>query len=156
MRSQTSAPKPRATPTFASIVCGINGSRPSFEAARQAALLADPGAGVTYVAVSWEQGTGANAQATLSHAQATLSHAHARDCLRRARDEARELGVDPGIIAEHAEDPTRRLMELAAGQDLLVVGIRRPLACGRHHHRQHGHRARAPLAASRAGRPPPA
>ena len=116
MRSQTSAPKPRAAPTFASIVCGINGSRPSFEAARQAALLADPGAGVTYVAVSWEQGTGANAQAT-------LSHAHARDCLRRARDEARELGVDPGIIAENAENPTRRLMELAAGQDLLVVGI---------------------------------
>ena len=89
-------PQARATPTFASIVCGINGSRPSFEAARQAALLADPGAGVTYVAVSWEQGTGANAQATLSHAQATLSQAHARDCRRRGA-EARELGVDPGI-----------------------------------------------------------
>ena len=114
MASQTDIS--HARPTFASIVCGINGSRPSFEAARQAALLADPGAGVTYVAVSWEQGNGANAVAT-------LSHAHARDCLRRGRDEARELGVDPGIIAEHAEDATRRLMELAAGQDLLVVGI---------------------------------
>jgi nucleotide-binding universal stress UspA family protein len=116
MSSQTAASKPHATPTFASILCGVNGSRLSFEAARQAALLADPGAGVVYVAVSWEQGFGANAVAT-------INHAYARDCLRRARDEARELGVHPAIIDEHALDPARRLMELAAGQDLLVVGI---------------------------------
>jgi nucleotide-binding universal stress UspA family protein len=106
-----------APPTFASIVCGVDGSRPGFEAARQAALLTDEGAALTYVAVSWEQGTGATAMAT-------LSHEHARECLRRARDDARELGVDPALVDEHGDEPARRLMELATGQDLLVVGIR--------------------------------
>ena len=104
-----------APPTFASIVCGVDGSRPGFEAARQAAILTDEAAALTYVAVSWEQGTGASAVAT-------LTHDHARHCLQRVRDGARDLGVEPALLDEHADDPARRLMELAAGQDLLVVG----------------------------------
>ena len=76
MASQTDIT--HARPTFASIVCGVDGSRPSREAARQAALLADDGAALTYAAVSWEQGTGATAVAT-------LSHRHARECLQQAR-----------------------------------------------------------------------
>jgi nucleotide-binding universal stress UspA family protein len=102
-------------PTFRSIVCGVDGSRPGFEAARQAAILADDSAALTYVAVSWEQGTGASAVAP-------LSHDHARNCLREVRDHARELGVEPALLDEHADDPARRLLELAADQDLLVVG----------------------------------
>jgi nucleotide-binding universal stress UspA family protein len=103
------------TPTFASIVCGVDGSRPGFEAARQAAILTDDAAALTYVAVSWEQGTGASAVAT-------LTHDHARNCLRRVRDQARDLGVEPALLDEHSDDPAQRLMELAADQDLLVVG----------------------------------
>lgn len=114
--SSTADVPTHAPPTFASIVCGVDGSRPGFEAARQAALLTDEGAALTYVAVSWEQGTGATATATLSH-----EHAHA--CLRRVRDEARELGVDPALVDEHGDDPAHSLLELAAGKDLLVVGI---------------------------------
>ena len=116
MSSPTDAPT-HAPPIFASIVCGVDGSRPGFEAARQAALLTDDAAALTYVTVSWEQGTGASAMAT-------LSHDHARDSLRRVRDEARELGVNPSLVDEHADDAARCLMELAAGQDLLVLGIR--------------------------------
>lgn len=116
MSSPTDAPT-HAPPIFASIVCGVDGSRPGFEAARQAALLAGDSAALTYVAVSWEQGTGVSAVAT-------LSHGHARVCLRRVRDEARELGVNPSLVDEHAIDPARRLVELAEGQDLLVLGIR--------------------------------
>lgn len=117
MNSQTDATRTRAQPTFASIVCGVDGSRPSFEAARQAALLTDGGAALAYVAMSWEQGVGATAAATLSHERA-------RDVLRQVRDEARELGVNPGLIDERSDDPARRLIELAAEQDLLVVGMR--------------------------------
>jgi nucleotide-binding universal stress UspA family protein len=107
---------PRYTaPTFASIVCGVDGSRPGFEAAHQAAILTDEAAALTYVAVSWEQGTGASAVAP-------LTHDHAHHCLGQARADARALGVEPALLDEHADNPARRLMELADGHDLLVVG----------------------------------
>jgi nucleotide-binding universal stress UspA family protein len=114
MSTPTDAP-PHTVPTFASIVCGVDGSRPGFEAARQAAILTDDAAALTYVAVSWEQGTGGSRVAT-------LTHDHAHRCLERVRDLARALGVEPSLLDEHADDPARRLMELAADQDLLVVG----------------------------------
>jgi nucleotide-binding universal stress UspA family protein len=106
----------QARPTFASIVCGVDGSRPSREAARQAALLTDDGAAIVYAAVSWQEGRGASAIAT-------LSNRHAHECLRQAHVEARELGVRPALVGDHSRDAAERLMELAAGQDLLVVGI---------------------------------
>ena len=84
-----------ARPTFASIVCGVDGSRPSREAARQAALLTDDGAALTYAAISWEQGTGATAVAT-------LSHRHAHECLQQASRDARELGVKPALVDDHS------------------------------------------------------
>ncbi len=105
-----------ARPTFASIVCGVDGSRPSREAARQAALLADDGAAIVYAAVSWQEGRGATAIAT-------LSHRHAQERLRQAHMEARELGVRPALVGDRSRDAAERLMELAVGQDLLVVGI---------------------------------
>jgi nucleotide-binding universal stress UspA family protein len=113
MASQTGIT--HARPTFASILCGVDGSRPSREAARQAALLTD-GAAPTYAAISWEQGRGATAVAT-------LSHRHAHECLRQAQQDARELGIKPALVDDQSPDVARRLMELAAGQDLLVLGI---------------------------------
>ena len=104
-----------APPVFASIVCGVDDSGPSFEAARQAALLTDEGGSLTCAAVTWEQGSGS--------AVPTLTRASARGRLRRAREQARELGVEPALLGEHASDPAGALLELAAGQDLLVVGI---------------------------------
>ncbi len=116
MSSQTDSTLTHVGPTFASIVCGVDGSRPSLQAARQAAVLTDPGAVLAYVAVSWETGTGATAQAT-------LTHKHAREYLRAARDEARELGVSAELVDEHDDDAGRRLIEFSAKGDLLVVGI---------------------------------
>jgi nucleotide-binding universal stress UspA family protein len=109
-------PTTHAGPTFASIVCGIDGSRPSLEAARQAAQLTDDDAALCYIAVSWEQGAGAAAVAT-------LTHEHAHDILEQARRDARELGVNPALVDEHAADAADRLIALATGQDLLVLGI---------------------------------
>lgn len=116
MSSQISHPPTTAGPVFASILCGVDGSRPSFEAARQAALLAGPDAALTYAAVTWEQGTGATAMAT-------LSHKHAQDSLSRARTQARELGVTARIAEHDCADAAHRLIDLAARHDLLVVGI---------------------------------
>ena len=67
--AQTETPPASAAPAFASIICGVDGSRPSYEAARQAGVLAGDTAALTYVAVTWEQGQGATAVATLSHAR---------------------------------------------------------------------------------------
>jgi nucleotide-binding universal stress UspA family protein len=118
MSSKTDGSAIAAPRTFVYIFCGVDGSRPSREAARQAAVLAGENAALVYVAVSWEQGVGATAVAT-------LSHKHAQDCLRQARDEAQEHGVrTPILLEEESDDPARRLMELVGEHDLLVLGMR--------------------------------
>jgi nucleotide-binding universal stress UspA family protein len=115
MTQQTGLPS-LVAPAFASIVCGVDGSRPSFEAARQAGILAGDSAKISYVAISWEQGYGPNAVAKLSHARADAA-------LRRVREESRHLPVKPSFVRVSDADATGRLMELTAGHDLLVVGI---------------------------------
>jgi nucleotide-binding universal stress UspA family protein len=117
MSTQTDSTPTRVGPTFASIVCGVDGCRPSKEAARQAALLTDPGAVLTYVAVSSETGVGPTARAT-------ITHKHAREYLRAARDAARTLGVAADMLDEHGDDPAHSLLAFSAEQGLLVVGIR--------------------------------
>jgi nucleotide-binding universal stress UspA family protein len=116
MTSQTEHPRSQAAPAFASILCGVDGSRPSFEAARQAAILAGDSAGISYVAVAWEQGYGPNAVATLSHNRAD-------DALRRVREASRDLPVKPSFVQVSDADAAGRLIELSARHDLLVVGI---------------------------------
>jgi nucleotide-binding universal stress UspA family protein len=116
MRSQVDTPITQTEPTFGSILCGVNGSRPSKEAVQQAALLADPGSALTYVAVSCEWGTGVGAVAT-------LTHAHAHEYLEAARMAAREMLVDAALVDEHADNVARRLLELAAEHDLLAIGM---------------------------------
>jgi nucleotide-binding universal stress UspA family protein len=118
MSSKTDSPSPSLRQMYSYILCGVDGSRPSREAARQAAVRAGERAALIYVAVSWEQGVGATAVAT-------LNHTHAQECLRRACEEARELGVKTPIpMEEESDDPTRKLMDLVAGHDLLVLGMR--------------------------------
>jgi nucleotide-binding universal stress UspA family protein len=115
MSTQTDI-SPVSGPVFASILCGVDGSRPSLEAARQAAVLAGSDAALIYTALTWEQGTGATAVATLSHKRADAA-------LADARDVARERGAAPEIVGHDAQHPAERLAELAGDHDLLVVGI---------------------------------
>jgi nucleotide-binding universal stress UspA family protein len=98
---------------FASVLCGIDGSRTSLEAARQAGVLARGGR-LRLLAVTWEQGTGATAVAVLSRWRAER-------CLDRARQDLRELDVEP--LIELVDDPqaTERLLREAEQHDLLVV-----------------------------------
>ena len=110
MNSQTVPTRTHARPTFTSIVCGVDGGTTGRDAALQAALLADEGTALTYVAVSWDQAAGA-----------TTADNDARDSLCRARDKARALGVHSSVVNEQSYDPAGRLLELAAGHDLLVL-----------------------------------
>jgi nucleotide-binding universal stress UspA family protein len=103
-------------PVFGSILCGIDGGRASLEAARQAAILAGPATPLTYVAVTWEVGLGA------TH-DAEAGNWRAREGLRRARDGARRGGLDPFVVEEESPNAAGRLMALAAGHDLLAIGI---------------------------------
>jgi nucleotide-binding universal stress UspA family protein len=116
MSTQTDISPITRPPAFASILCGVDGSRPSLEAARQAAILAGSDTALTYAAVTWEQGKGLTAMAT-------LGHTHAQEALRRVRDEAREIGAVPEIVDYDGHNPAERLIELAANYDLVVVGI---------------------------------
>jgi nucleotide-binding universal stress UspA family protein len=117
--STESNPTPPGTSgatVFQSVICGIDGSRASLEAARQAAVLAEPGGSLHLVAVTWEVGVGATAQPTLSRWRADR-------VLSEARDIARDLGVEPKVSEVSAENPAAHLLEQTAGADLVVVGM---------------------------------
>lgn len=105
-----------SAPVFGSILCGIDGSRQSFEAARQAAVLATGGATLRLLAVTYEIGTGSTAIALLSRRRAV-------EALERARLAARDLGVRAEVEAVEATQASARLLEDAAARDLLVIGI---------------------------------
>jgi nucleotide-binding universal stress UspA family protein len=109
--SGTAAPAARI---IGSIVVGIDGSRTSVHAARQAAVLA-PDARIRLLAVTWEQGRGASAVAV-------LSRWHAEDVLTHADRDLRELGVRPAIQIVDDPDATGRLLHEAVGHDLLALG----------------------------------
>ena len=142
MSTQTDIP-PVPGPVFASILCGVDGSRPSLEAARQAAVLAGPDTALTYTALTWEQGTGATAMATLSHKRADAALADARDI-------ARELGAAPAIVGYDAQHPAERLAELAARSRPSRRRDPRPLTRRRDPDRERRDRAAPSLADSRA------
>ena len=116
--TETTQPDPTARRTVGSTVArvlvGVDGSRTSVEAARQAAVLA-PDARIRLLAITWEQGRGASAVAV-------LSRWHAEDVLAHADRDLRELGVRAAIEIVDDADATGRLLREAGGYDLLVLG----------------------------------
>jgi nucleotide-binding universal stress UspA family protein len=100
---------------FRTVVCGLDGSRSSVEAARQAAAMCLPDGLLRFVAVTWESAPGAG--------EARLSRWRADQELGEARGVARDLGLDPELAEVSAEDPSAVLLERAAGADLLAVGV---------------------------------
>lgn len=108
---------PAAPPTapFASILCGVDGSRVAAEAARQAAILSAAGGRLKLLGVGWDTGEGLAARATI--APRRLARA-----LEDARLEARELGVPATVETLESRDETGTLLTEAARHDLLVLG----------------------------------
>jgi nucleotide-binding universal stress UspA family protein len=111
----TSGEAASGDPVFRSILCGVNGSRGSLEAARQAAVIGGPRALVRYLAVTHEAGTGATASSV-------LRHAHGEAAAAEARKAAGELGAQAEALTLHAASATEVLLRRAADHDLLVLG----------------------------------
>jgi nucleotide-binding universal stress UspA family protein len=101
-------------PLFARVLCGIDGSRASLEAARQAAVLS-AGGELRLVAVTWTTGAGPTEMSALGESRA-------RAALEAAAAAASEAGATPATELIHAPHPADALLAQAAGADLAVVG----------------------------------
>jgi nucleotide-binding universal stress UspA family protein len=104
-----------APPAFADLLCAIDCSRASEEAARQASMLAAGGARLSFVCVAHQSGAGLGEQATISFGRGTAALEHAV-----------KLAEGRGVraITELVNEPAAAevLLERAKGYDLLVVG----------------------------------
>ena len=105
------------SPVFQRVLCGVNGSRASFAAAAQAAVLAGPEAELELLAIAPVAGFGPTEMSELAPKRA-------QDALDRARALARDAGVTANTTLLHAADVTETLLEVAAGRDLVAVGAR--------------------------------
>ncbi len=120
--SSKTAGSPRRTvppgaiaPAFSDIVCGIDGTNSSYEAARQAAVLAGPHGSLSLAAVASRAGEGI-------HQVAQISPDHAKRALGKAASIARKLGADPTTTVDEGLDAADLLLERARAHDLLVLG----------------------------------
>jgi nucleotide-binding universal stress UspA family protein len=110
------AEQPRQAPSpFADIVCALDGSRGSNEAARQAIALCGPGTELSFVAISREFGVGLAAQAELSERRA-------REALDDAALRARGAGVRATTSLLRGTPVGDLLLAEAAEHELLVLG----------------------------------
>ena len=106
---------PRAR-ILSDVVCGVNGSRGSYEAVRQAAALAGANARLTLVAVTAVRGSGPQRTASIAPPRA-----------RRALLYARRLAVEAGVtnVAVEIDDGypvLETLLGHAEGHGLLAIG----------------------------------
>jgi nucleotide-binding universal stress UspA family protein len=102
-------------PTFASILCAVDGSRASEAAVRRAVALAAPDAGLAFLAVVWREGAGPTERAALSVARAG-------EALDDAVGIAAASNVPCERVLEHAPDTVAAILRRAAGHALLVLG----------------------------------
>jgi nucleotide-binding universal stress UspA family protein len=114
---QSTARQPNARVPFGRILCGVDASRPSREAVRQAITLANGGGHVRFLAVTFTTGYGPTRNATLTPARAELAVSDAIEL-------AASLGTAATAEVVSDPDPTQRLAAEATGADLLVVGTR--------------------------------
>jgi nucleotide-binding universal stress UspA family protein len=116
------APSPSSQPTrtrtsaFDAVLCGVDGSRTSLEAARQAARLCVPGGTLRLVAVTWERDVSPMAGSAVSRWRADRA-------LSEARTIALDLGVEPHVSEVTAGDPVEALLQRADDCDLIAIGV---------------------------------
>lgn len=103
-------------PAFGKILCGVDDSRPSAEAAQQAIALATPGGSLDLVAVSWNVGTGPR---TVS----ALNMGRAEEALEEARREAAAAGLFATRRVMQARDPAKALFVEAWSLGLKAVSV---------------------------------
>ena len=100
---------------FTNVLCGIDDSRPSAEAARQAALLATPGGSIEFVGVCWTVGEG-------RQSVSSLNAGRVQEALEDAARAAIRAGASATWKILRKPDPAEALLEEAHGHDLAAVG----------------------------------
>jgi nucleotide-binding universal stress UspA family protein len=97
------------------VLCGVDGSRGSAEAARQAVALSTPQARLGFLALSHTAGVGLPGQARLSEPRA-------RAALDESARRAREAGLQASIELRDGARVSDQLLAQSAGCDLLAIG----------------------------------
>jgi nucleotide-binding universal stress UspA family protein len=110
-----SAPDLVTETAFEKVLCGVDDSRPSAEAARQAALLAAPGGAVDFVGVVWTTGEG-------RQRVSSLNPERVQRALKQATRRALEAGPAAKWELVTGRDPAQALLDRAHGHDLVAVG----------------------------------
>jgi len=100
---------------FVDVLCAVDGTRRSYAAVEQAAILAGPEARMTLLAVTAVAGSGVNKHAAISPRRAER-------ILERAESIARGAGVECTGVIEPEGPPSQQVLEHAAGRDLLALG----------------------------------
>ena len=108
MNTVAQAPPEIVKPPFASILCGVDGSRESKLAVHHALALATPGATLHLVSVFDER-----------------TRRRSEEAVRTAKLLARRAGVAVSAELVEHDDPGDVLLEAARAHDVLVVGTRR-------------------------------
>ncbi|MGD0452508.1 MAG: universal stress protein [Solirubrobacteraceae bacterium] len=120
--TETRTPQPKQDPAaeasdglFADILCAVDGTRRSFAAVEQAAILAGPQGSLTLLAVTAVAGSGVNRHAAIGPQRA-------QRILERAEGIARAAGVPCSGVIEPEGPPSQLVLKRAAGHDLLALG----------------------------------
>jgi nucleotide-binding universal stress UspA family protein len=101
---------------FDDVLCGVDGTRGSYEAVRQAAVLAGPGARLTLLAVAALTGSG-------QHRVAAIDPQRARRALAYARRIALTAGVEHVVTEIDESAPVvETLLDRAREHGVLVIG----------------------------------
>jgi nucleotide-binding universal stress UspA family protein len=108
---------PGTSAPFADVLCAVNGSRGSAEAARQAIALARPDAALTFIAISYTAGTGLGETAALGAPRA-------QKALEQSVRLAERAGVSASTRLRKARSTDKTLLAEAARHELLVLGSR--------------------------------
>jgi len=99
---------------YGSVVCGVDGSRSSVEAVRQAIALSGPATSLVFVCARLEKGVGPTHQSTIARERAA-------EALDKAVALAEEAGIDAAAEIVHGDDPARLLIDEGGRADVLVV-----------------------------------
>jgi nucleotide-binding universal stress UspA family protein len=120
--SGTRAPQPqkgRATSdserVFADILCAVDGTRRSFAAVEQAAVLAGPQGHLTLLAVTAVTGSGA-------YQSAAIAPGRAEGILDLAAQIANRAEVPSTVVVDPAHPPSSVILDRASQHDLLALG----------------------------------
>jgi len=100
---------------FANILCAVDGTRRSFAAVEQAAILAGPQGHLTLLAVTAVTGAGA-------YRNAAISPPRAEHILDRAAQIAQEAEVSSTAVIDPAGPPAQIILKRAPEYDLLALG----------------------------------